>query len=173
MTEENVTKTFRFTVTWKHSPHILAPFAVTTNSQGGAPSNERYSIRIPALDDYPGCRVRDKDDGLGPMVAASCNSMPIILVGDADSTFHDTLDRNYWNHLVETAKYWRYPLNRLLHGRDITLAVRMINVTNQFVKNQDIPWIIAVRIEGDLDSFSKDEGLEQHIKDIRRMLDHD
>lgn len=168
MTDEHVTKTFRFNVTPEHRANLLDPFPVNPS---GRDSEVRYMIRIPALDDYPGCRVRDKGDGLGPMTAASCGSAPVILVGNADSTFHDTLDRNYWNHLVETAKYWRYPLNRLLHGREITLAVRMIKLTNAYVKDQDIPWIVAVRIEGDLDSFSKDEGLEQHIKHIRRMLD--
>lgn len=169
MTDENVTKTFRFTVTWNHAPHILAPFTVTRSSQGSAPSNERYSIRIPALDDYPGCRVRDKDDGLGPMVAASCNSKPVIIVGSQESP----LEYDYWAHLEGRATAYKYPINRLLHGRDITVAVRMIKVTNQFVKNQDIPWIVAVRIEGDLDSFREDKGLEAHIDDIMRMLDHD
>jgi len=172
MTDEttNATKTFRFTVTPEHRASLLAPFPI---NPGDRDSQSRHIIRIPALDDYPGCRTRDKGDGLGPMVAAVTREPPVILVGDATSTFHDTLDRSYWHHLIETAKYWRYPINKLLIGREITLAVRMIKMTNAYVKDQDIPWIVAVRIEGDLDSFSKDEGLEEHIKHIKRMLDYE
>lgn len=163
---ENITKTFGFTVTREHAPHIIAPFNVTTGRYSEAPSRERYSIRIPAMEDFPGCRARDKDDGLGSMVAASCSSRPIIVVGEND----EPLDRDYWDFMVARAHDWKYPVNRLLYGRDITIAVRMINVTNQYVKNQDMPWIIAVRIHGDLDSFRKDAGLEAHIEEIRGML---
>lgn len=141
-----------------HRAHLLSPVPYIPDDRRPV-----YSVFIPA-DTYP--EVDKKTVlGLGDMIYARSSREPIVLIGGGTN-----LEKYRWEALVGRARHWKYPLNRLLTNRDVSLAVDTFLVNNQFFKNHLSVAINAIKIYPDEDVFKEDEGLESHIAEIKGLF---
>lgn len=141
-----------------HRAYLLSPIPYVPT-----PHRPAYSVFIPA-DTYP--EVDKKTVlGLGDMLYARSSVEPIVLIGGESS-----LERYRWQALVGLARFWKYPLNRLLANRDVSLAVDTFRVNNQFRKEHLAVTINAIKIHPDEGIFKEDAGLENHIAEIKGLF---
>lgn len=147
--------TISFVATKDHWPMILS-----SHKGPGPNAAPRFSIRVPASV-YPiALAQRDRNDGLGLMVGASSRFRPVLV--PRFGTPHNFRD---WEALVSQARQWNYPLNHLLLGREVEVAVSPYMLeSNQFHPGGTYLDLRGIKVGGDL---TKDEGLAAHIIEVQ------
>jgi hypothetical protein len=94
---------------------------------------------------------------------------PIVVPGKDTNA-----ERYAWQDLIDQATRWKYPLNYLLVGREITVAGLTWEANNPRTAferpgaSQIHASLVAVNVHGD---FTKDEGLANHIIEVKGWFD--
>lgn len=152
MNEQRVT---RFTVTPSHWPSVFTSYA----SPSGV---SRYGIRVPACD-FPEVDRRDE----GPLIQASSVRRPAVIPDlGSDLDFAD------WEDLTKQADRWGYPLDNLLHGREVIALCEVYTINagewaGKWRQARKLAALTAIRVLG---SPVRDEGLQAHIDKIMELL---
>lgn len=149
-------------VTKEHYARIYKP-ARATPDIGDLDQAPRYCMYVP-YQHFPQCRAHTRV-GIGPSVRISSIAQPLVIPGD-DLPSHQSA----WASTLVRAEEWKYPLDKLLIGREIAVATDVRHVRNKYC-DQNVAFLVAVQIKGDFESLGKDEGLEAHIREVKSWFD--
>lgn len=158
MTERTDLITFDVPSDFDHFAAIHSPYPGPTSDHPA-----KYSIKLTVCDarsPLPDTLIFKERNGV-MTVSASSTKQPFIYVEPKFQTA--------WEILKHEAGQWQFPIDRLLRGRPMTVAVQSFHVNSKVAYSKPFTALslVAVHVMGD---FERSEPLKEHIEWIKDGL---
>lgn len=152
----------QFTITvpegFAHDARVHEPVTFDMNTP------PKYRVLTPLHELATGCRV-----GRAGQLSANSTKQPLLMIGN-----HPAEWNNRWTALVSHACDWRFPVDSLLKGMGLTVAVERYEYVPKYiapVPGEDAVKhalaLLAVRIDSDIPNIQDHEPLQEWVRTRR------